>query len=136
MTQRTKQHTSGCPVAFGLDIFGDRWTLLILREMMINAKKTYGDFLKIDEEIATNILADRLKMLENEGVVQKNQNPNNRRSFIYSLTDKGRDLAPVLIEIILWSGKHDISPLARKDTVAKIKKDRDGFENTLRTSTS
>ena len=132
MMKKTKQHITGCPVAFGLDIFGDRWTLLILREMMIKGKKTYGDFLKIDEEIATNILADRLKMLESENVVQKIRDPENKRSFLYSLTEKGRDLAPVLIEIILWSGKHDTRPLALKETVEKVQEDREGFEQKLR----
>lgn len=99
---------------------------------MLKGKKTYGDFLKIDEEIATNILADRLKLLEAEGIFVKCQDPENRRSYIYSLTDKGRDLAPVLIEIILWSGKHDASPFALKETVLKATKDRDAFEKELR----
>ncbi len=99
---------------------------------MIKGRKTYGDFLKIDEEIATNILADRLKLLEAEGILEKKQDPENRRSYIYSLTDKGRDLAPVLIEIILWSGKHDSSPFARKETFLKATKDREAFEKELR----
>ena len=99
---------------------------------MLKGKKTYGDFLKIDEEIATNILADRLKLLESEGILVKVQDPENRRSYIYSLTDKGRDLAPVLIEIILWSGKYDTSPIAQKETVLNLKKDRDAFEEKLR----
>lgn len=99
---------------------------------MLKGKKTYGDFLKIDEEIATNILADRLKLLEAEGIFVKCQDPENRRSYIYSLTDKGRDLAPVLIEIILWSGKHDASPFALKEAVLKATKDRDAFEKELR----
>lgn len=132
MKQETKLRQSGCPVAFGLDIFGDRWTLLIIREMMIRGKSTYGDFQAIEEGIATNVLADRLKQLEGQGVVEKHRDPDNRRSFIYSLTEKGRDLAPIMIEIILWSGRHDNRPQAKRDTVEKIKMDRAGFESRIR----
>jgi DNA-binding HxlR family transcriptional regulator len=134
MTKKQRQHQSGCPVAFALDIFGDRWTLLILREIMIKGKRTYKEFLSIDEEIATNILADRLKLLESEGILNKQQDPQNRRSNIYTLTAKGSDLAPVLVEIIQWSGKHDTRPFALKETVNKMKKDKHKFEKMLRTS--
>ncbi len=134
MTKKQRQHETGCPIAFALDIFGDRWTLLILREIMIKGKKTYKDFLSIEEEIATNILADRLKLLENEGILNKQQDPQNRRSNIYSLTEKGFDLAPVLVEIIQWSGKHDTRPFALRETVDKMKKNKAEFEKTLRSS--
>jgi DNA-binding HxlR family transcriptional regulator len=125
-------HTSGCPLAFALDIFGDRWSFLILREMMLRGKKTYSEFLEIDEGIATNILADRLKHLETDGLIRKTRDPENRRSFIYTLTDKGRDLAPVIIEMILWSGKHDQRRSALRATVEKISKDRRSFEADIR----
>lgn len=123
---------SGCPVAFGLDTFGDRWTLLIIREMMIHGQTSYSAFEKIDEGISTNILADRLKHLEAEGVIEKTRDPKSGRRFIYALTPKGRDLAPVLIEIIRWSGKHDTRPVALKDAVNRIKRDRKGFEADIR----
>jgi DNA-binding HxlR family transcriptional regulator len=101
---------------------------------MIKGKRTYKEFLSIDEEIATNILADRLKLLESEGILNKQQDPQNRRSNIYTLTAKGSDLAPVLVEIIQWSGKHDTRPFALKETVNKMKKDKHKFEKMLRTS--
>ena len=132
MTRKHKMHTSGCPLAFALDIFGDRWSFLILREMMLRGKKTYSEFLEIDEGIATNILADRLKHLETDGLIRKTRDPENRRSFIYTLTNKGRDLAPVIIEMILWSGKHDQRPSALRATVEKISKDRHSFEADIR----
>jgi len=119
---------SGCPIAFGLDTFGDRWSFLVIREMMLKGKKTYSDFLEIDEGIATNILADRLKHLEAEGIVSKSRDSENRRSFIYELTKKGRDLAPIIVEIIVWSGKYDQRPVALRNVLDEIEKDREGFE--------
>jgi len=127
-----KQHKSGCPIAFGLDTFGDRWSLLIIRGMMIEGQRTYSDFLKAEEGIATNILIDRLKHLENAGIVEKKRDPENRRSFVYNLTEKGRDLAPILIEIILWSGAHDQRDEALRDVFQDIQKDRSAFEKKLR----
>lgn len=132
MKNDDKRRQTGCPVAFGLDTFGDRWTLLIIREMMIHGQTSYSAFEKIGEGISTNILADRLKHLETEGMIKKARDPKSGRSFIYSLTPKGIDLAPVLIEIIRWSGKHDTRPVALKGTVNKIKRNRTGFEAEIR----
>ncbi|WP_193185839.1 winged helix-turn-helix transcriptional regulator [Nisaea sediminum] len=128
MENTNKLRTSGCPVAFGLDIFGDRWSLLIIRDMMLHGKKTYGDFLEGGEGISTNILAARLKQLEAQGIVEKSRDPDSGRSYLYHLTDKGRDLAPVLFDIILWSGKYDARPFARKGVLKRLKDDRPGME--------
>lgn len=127
MSKKNKLLLSGCPVAFGLNIFGDRWSLLIIREMMLNGKSTNSQFQSIEEGIATNILADRLRHLEEEGIVTKERDPDNRRSFIYTLTQKGRELAPVVAEIILWSGENDERPFAKRQTFLKVKKDREAF---------
>ena len=132
MRNEDKKRQTGWPIAFGLDTFGDRWSLLVIREMMVHGKKTYGAFLEADEGISTNILADRLKHLETEGIIEKSRDPDNRRSFIYALTPKGRDLAPIIMEIILWSGLHDHGPLAIHGPLEEIQKDRDGFEAMLR----
>ncbi len=123
---------TGCPIAFGLDTFGDRWSLLVIREMMLNGKKTYSEFLGADEGISTNILADRLKHLEAEGIIEKSRDPENHKSFLYTLTDKGRDLAPMIMEIISWSGKHDRRPFARRNMLKLLQKDRDAFEAGMR----
>lgn len=132
MGKDTKLRNSGCPVAFALDTFGDRWSLLVIREIMLRGNSTYSDFQNIDEGIATNILADRLKHLDAQGIIAKQRDPNNRRSYIYSLTAKGRDLASVMIEIILWSSRHDQRPQAMRGAVDKIQADRVGFETKLR----
>ncbi len=131
MSNENKKRVTGCPIAFGLDTFGDRWSLLIIREIMLRGKRTYSEFLEADEGIATNILVARLKHLEAEGIVGKSRDPDNRRAFIYKLTQKGRDLAPILIEIIIWSGLHDDRSFALRNALEKIKDDREGFEAAL-----
>ena len=132
MNSNDTKRPSGCPIAFGLDIFGDRWSLLIVRDMMLNGKKTYSEFLDAGEGISTNILADRLKHLQAEGVIEKSRDPENGRSFLYTLTEKGRDLAPIILDIVSWSGKHDQRPFARRTVLKKIRSDRDGFEAKIR----
>lgn len=127
MKTDTKKHQSGCPVAFGLDIFGDRWTLLIIRDMLLHGKRTYSDFLASDEKIATNILASRMKHLEEEGVVTRARDPDNRRSFIYTLTNKGLNLTPVLLEIVRWSGDYLRLNKYRQGLIQRIDNDRDGL---------
>jgi len=125
MTTSDDKRPSGCPIAFGLETFGDKWTLIIIREMMFGGKKTYSDFLDADEAISTNILASRLKHLETEGIVVKRRDPEYFRSFLYELTPKGLDLAPILVEIIAWSGKHDTRPNRLTAMVDRVATDRD-----------
>ena len=132
MKKNDKKRPSGCPITYGLDTFGDRWSLLIIRDMMLNDKKTYSDFLGAEEAISTNILADRLKHLEKENIIIKFRDTENRRSYIYSLTEKGRDLAAIVLEIVKWSGKYDERPHARRTVLDQIKGDRQGFENKIR----
>lgn len=98
---------SDCPIHFALEIFGDRWTLLVLRDLMFKGKKYYGEFLNSDERIATNVLADRLALLERAGIVTKTADEKHKLKQVYRLTEKGRDLLPVLTEIIVWSAKYD-----------------------------
>ncbi len=131
MSSSDDKRPSGCPIAFGLDTFGDRWTLLIIREMLFRGKTTYGEFLAADEGISTNILANRLKHLETEGIVKKRRDPDNFRSFLYELTPKGFDLAPILIEIIRWSGQHDDRPDRLTKMVDRVANDREGLEQEI-----
>jgi DNA-binding HxlR family transcriptional regulator len=98
---------SHCPVNFGLESLGDKWSLLIVRDIVFFGKKTYGEFLKAEEGIATNILASRLDFLENIKVIKKSPHGEDQRKDIYSLTEKGLDLIPVLFEMVRWSAKHD-----------------------------
>ena len=93
---------SPCPIAHSLDLFGDRWTLLILRDLLLFDKHRYRDFLASPESIASNILSDRLKRLECGGLVTRTDDPTDARQVIYSATEKGRSVLPVLLEIAAW----------------------------------
>jgi DNA-binding HxlR family transcriptional regulator len=105
---------SHCPVSFGLESMGDRWSLLIIRDIIFFGKRTYGEFLRAEERIATNILASRLQFLEGIGVLTKSPHGEDARKDIYSLTEKGLDLIPILFEMVRWSAKHDALSEARQ----------------------
>ena len=125
MPTKEPQRRSGCPISYALDIFGDKWTLLIIRDMLFKQKRRYGQFAESEEKIATNILADRLTKLEVEGLVTRQTDPENGRQIVYALTSKALDLAPMLIEMILWSAKYDPDTAADRGFVRKAKKDRE-----------
>ena len=120
---RKKELRSHCPINFGLESVGDRWSLLILRDIVFRGKRTYGEFLKSEEGIATNILASRLAMLVDDGILEKSVNAADARKDHYVLTEKGLDLIPLLFEMILWSAKYDPRSEARRITqlVEKIR---------------
>lgn len=99
-------HRSHCPVNLTVEVFGDKWSLLILRDIMFEGKRHFREFLNSEEKIASNILTDRLSMLEREGILTKSQDPDHKQKHIYSLTEKGIDLLPLLVEIGAWSFKH------------------------------
>jgi DNA-binding HxlR family transcriptional regulator len=88
-------------------MLGDRWSLLIIRDMMLRGAHTYKTFLNCYEGIATNILADRLRRLAENGIITAEPDPSDGRKLIYSLTQKGIDLAPVLTEMVLWAAEHE-----------------------------
>src|SRR2546422_8596198 len=98
---------SGCPLNASVEILGDRWSLLIIRDMMVRGSRTYKEFLESYEGIATNILADRLRKLEAHGIITTERDPSDARRLIYLLTAKGIDLAPVLTEMVLWAAAHE-----------------------------
>ena len=125
MPTKEPQRRSGCPISYALEIFGDKWTLLIIRDMLFKQKRRYGQFAESEEKIATNILADRLTKLEVEGLVTRQTDPENGRQIVYALTSKALDLAPMLIEMILWSAKYDPDTAADRGFVRKAKKDRE-----------
>lgn len=103
---RPKVHRSPCPIAAALDLFGDRWTLLVLRDMLLRGKQRYREFLASPEGIASNILAERLKRLEAAGLVSRQTDPEDARQMIYTPTDTGRSLAPLLRDIAIWGRKY------------------------------
>ena len=97
---------SGCPVSLGLDIFGDKWTLLIVRDLMFTGKRHFREMLGSDEHISSNILTDRLKMLLDEEIITKSEDPGHKQKVIYRLTEKGIALLPILMQISNWSHKY------------------------------
>lgn len=127
MKSQGKLHDTGCLVAYALNTFGDRWTMLIIRDMMLYGKRRYNDFLQAGEGIATNILAEKLKHLEAENVLVKDRDPENRRSYVYSLTEKGQALAPILAEIIVWSGRYLPTEERRRKLIKRAKTDREAL---------
>src|SRR5438445_9577407 len=97
---------SDCPLNATLEVLGDRWSLLIVRDLLFKERTTYKDFLAGGEGIATNVLADRLKRLEAAGVIEKGRDAADARRLVYRLTTKGLSLAPVLVEMIVWGAGH------------------------------
>ena len=114
-------------VSCSLDIWGDKWSLLIVRDLMFAKECTYGDFLKSAEGIATNILASRLQTLEENKIIEKLDHPDSKAKVLYRLTRKGIDLLPIMIEINLWAEKYFTIPDDRKAMLKEVKKDRAGF---------
>jgi len=100
-------HRSACAISMALEAIGDKWSLLILRDLMFTEKRSYGELQSSDEKIATNILASRLQSLEANGLIQKKADPANGRRSLYFLTEKGIDLLPVIIELRQWTEKHN-----------------------------
>ncbi len=98
---------SGCPVSVSLERLGDRWSLLIIRDLMVRGYRTFKEFQQSGEGIATNILADRLLRLETTGIISQEIDPEDRRRVNYRLTEKGIDLAPVMLELLVWGARHE-----------------------------
>ncbi len=122
-----QKRKSDCPINFALEIFGDKWTFLIVRDLIFKGKHYYGEFLQMEEKIATNILADRLVLLEESGIVSRTIDEAHNSKKIYKLTKKGVDLLPVLTEVILWSAKYDKRSAVDVKFVRQAKKDRAGL---------
>ena len=118
---------SDCPISFALDLFGDRWTLLVIRDLAFKEKESFSDFLASDEGIARNVLADRLARLEAEGFIEKHAHPGDQRRSIYTLTERGLGLIPVLVEMILWSAREDPDTAAEVEFVREATEDREGL---------
>ncbi|AYN06554.1 helix-turn-helix domain-containing protein [Flavobacterium sp. 140616W15] len=130
MTDTKKR--SDCPVSCSLDVWGDKWSLLIVRDLMFSKQCTYGDFLKSDEKIATNILASRLQTLEANGIISKSDHPESKAKVLYKLTPKGIDLVPIMIEINLWAEKYFTIPSEQKLMLKEVKKDKEAFIKTAK----
>jgi DNA-binding HxlR family transcriptional regulator len=114
---------SDCPISFGLDIFGDKWSLLILRDIMFYHRTRFKDFAP-QERIATNILTDRLNRLEKANLISKRQDPKLKNQNIYSVTNQGRELLPTLIEMTLWGLQYDPKTLASKEFIQRLESEK------------
>ena len=108
-----------CPVTSALDIIGDKWTLVVIKLMLLEQKKTFKEFTESDESIAQSILSNRLKTLEKIGFIVKQKLPDNQKTNHYFLTEKGLSLTPVIMELALWS-HHNIKPVDNQD-IANVK---------------
>lgn len=123
-----------CPFTSALDVVGDRWLLVIVKQILIEGKETFKDFIESDESIATNILTTKLKFLEEAGIIVKTQRPENKKTNYYRLTEKGLALTPVLVELALWGDEHlrDIHPtIADGEEMEFLRSDKLAFANEL-----
>src|SRR2546428_1501996 len=125
MPRRNVKRRSECPLNASVELLGDRWSLLIIRDMMLRGFRTYKEFLECYEGIATNILADRLRKLVAYGIVTTELDPSDGRKVIYLLTEKGIDLAPVLTEMVLWAAAHEDT--GNQALVRQMQKDKTQF---------
>src|SRR6266545_2288321 len=115
---------SGCPVSISLERFGDRWSMLVIRDLMVRGLRTFKGFQESGEGIATNILADRLRKLVEAGIISSEAEASDARKVNYRLTEKGIDLAPVLLELLIWGARHEETG-APCGLIAKMAKNRE-----------
>lgn len=119
--------SSPCPIAHALDIIGDRWTLLVIRDLMFRNRHEFKDMLAAEEGISTNILSDRLKRLTVAGMIDSINHPESRTRKLYYLTERGKNLINAMIEIILWAeGNLDTVHLPPA-LILRIRKNRKRF---------
>ncbi|MEM7154070.1 MAG: helix-turn-helix domain-containing protein [Myxococcota bacterium] len=128
------ERRSDCPISFALDLFGDRWSLLVVRDLALKGKHSFSELAASDEGVATNVLSDRLARLEEAGVILKSRDPADGRRYVYRLSGAGKDLLPVLVELIVWSATHDDATAAPASFVRAAKRDREGLLRRLRAS--
>ena len=128
MTIKYSDDWHGCPIRYGSAIFGDTWSMLILRDLMFKGARYYADFLIAGESISTNILASRLAKLETDDVVQKTRDPDHGSRYIYTLTKKGLALVPVMLEVIAWAEKWDEQTEVPPDFSRDLRRDRKALQ--------
>ncbi len=123
-----------CPFTSALDVLGDKWMLVIIKQMLIEGKETFKDFAESEEAIATNILSTKLKLLEEVGIIIKTKRPDNKKTNLYFLTDKGLALTPLLVELATWSDNYlrDIHPtIINGEAMQLLRKDKVAFASAL-----
>jgi DNA-binding HxlR family transcriptional regulator len=131
MTSKARPRRSPCPINATLEMVGDHWSLLIVRDLMFRGRTTFKEFLAGGEGIATNILTDRLQRLEACGLISRRPHPADARKTIYQLTEKGIDLAPLLVEMVLYGARHAKTD-APPAILRAMREDREGFLANIR----
>ena len=127
MKQSLPSRRSSCPIACALDYVGDKWTLVVLRDIIMVRRRHFQELLASNEGIASNILASRLKQLEAAGMITRRRDPAEPKRVIYAATEKALDLLPAMIELIHWSLKYDPNAAAPAHLMRRLAEDRDGF---------
>jgi DNA-binding HxlR family transcriptional regulator len=123
---------SDCPISSALDLLGDKWSLLVIRDLLLRGKSHYRDFLSSEEGIATNILADRLARLEAAGLIERTSDDPRSGKQQYHATGKGKDLIPLLLEMMRWSVRHDPGASVPGALIAELDRDRASVAQTIR----
>ena len=124
------QFRCDCPITSAIDVLGDRWTVVIIKQMLMEGAETFKDFTESDEAIATNILSDRLKLLEESKMITKKKLPENKKTNIYRLTEKGLAITPIIVELALFSDSHlrEFNPvIVNGEGLKMMRNDKDGF---------
>jgi DNA-binding HxlR family transcriptional regulator len=121
---KTIERRSTCPINYSVEIFGDKWMLLLLRDIMFNGKNSFLEFRASDEKVSSAVLTEKLNMLLDEGIVSKVTSPKNASKFLYLLTDKGIEMVPVMVEILNWGSRYnpDGGPKTWLDRIKQNKK--------------
>jgi DNA-binding HxlR family transcriptional regulator len=122
-SRRPDNRRSDCPIANALDLLGDRWSLLIVRDLVFRGFREFGQFLAGGEGISTNILAERLERLQCAGILMRSDHPVDGKKYIYRLTEKGIDLIPVLVQLVLWGAKYTPAHAAPADVLRQMRAD-------------
>lgn len=124
---------SNCPISSALDLLGDRWSLLIVRDIALEGKRYFNEFSSSDEGISTNILSDRLRRLEEGGILVKNADPADARRSVYALTERGLALVPIMVELSVWSAKHVPNSRISDSFEVVVEADREAWIGAART---
>jgi len=122
MDTNKKMRWYGCPVRYSGGLIGDKWCLLLIRDLLFKGRRYYSDFLDDDETIATNILADRLSRLVSAGIFDKTRDVNNGKKYVYTLTEKGKDILPIMMEMFKWAQKYDENTFVSSEYIEKMDK--------------
>jgi len=123
---------SHCPINYALEHFGDKWSLLIIRDLMFKQKRHYNEFFESDEKVSTSVLGDRLKQLEQSGIISRGEDKVKKSRIKYSLTKKGIAMLPFMVDMIVWSGMFDNATEAVKDFLIQAKNSKEALISSIK----